>query len=80
MLGSGIAMWQICCTASCRIVVSSSVGGAVQHVSVRVVEFGLYCLRSLRHSSVINNATQLFISVSVGLFRTEIFERAKITR
>ena len=39
-----------------------------------------YCLRSLRHSGVINNVTWLFISVSVGLFRTEIFERAKITR
>ena len=34
MLGSGIAMWQIYCTKSCRIVVSLSVGG------VRVVEFG----------------------------------------
>ena len=35
MLGSGIAMWQICCTTSCTIVVSSSVGGVtavVQHV------------------------------------------------
>jgi len=31
MLGSGIAMWQICC----RIVVSSSVGGVVQHVCSR---------------------------------------------
>jgi len=43
MLGSGIAMWQICCTTSCRIVVSSSIGGVVQHVriaGVRVVEFG----------------------------------------
>ena len=39
MLGSGVAMWQICC----RIVVSLSVGGVVQHVriaGVRVVEFG----------------------------------------
>jgi len=36
MLGSGIAMWQICCTASCRIiVVSLSVGGVVQHVRSR---------------------------------------------
>jgi len=43
MLGSGIAIWQICCTTSFRIVVSLSVGGVVQHVSspyVRVVEFG----------------------------------------
>ena len=30
MLGSGIAMWQICCTTSCSIVVSLSVGGVVQ--------------------------------------------------
>ena len=39
-----------------------------------------YRLRSLRHSGVINNATWLFISVSVGLFRTDIFEPAKNTR
>jgi len=31
MLGSGIVMWQICC----RIVVSLSVGGVVQHVRSR---------------------------------------------
>jgi len=44
MLGSGIAMWQICC----RIVVSLSVGGArplvvlynMSVAGVRVVEFG----------------------------------------
>ena len=35
MLGSGIAMWQICSTTSCRIVVSLSVGGVVQHVRTR---------------------------------------------
>jgi len=35
VLGSGIAMWQICCTTSCRIVVSLSVGGVVQHVCSR---------------------------------------------
>jgi len=35
MVGCGIAMWQICCTASCRIVVSSSVAGVVQHVRNR---------------------------------------------
>jgi len=42
MLGSGIAMWQICCTTRCRIVVSLFVGGVVQHVRsrCRVVEFG----------------------------------------
>ena len=41
------SMWQICCTTSCRIVVSLSVGGVVQHVriaGVRVVEFGTNCL------------------------------------
>ena len=47
MLGSGIATWRICCTASCRIVVSSSVGGVVLHIAyvagVRVVEFGTFC-------------------------------------
>ena len=32
MLGSGIAMWQICCKTGCRIVVNLSVGGVVQHV------------------------------------------------
>jgi len=35
MLGSGIAMWQSCCTTSCRIVLSSSVGNVVQHVRNR---------------------------------------------
>ena len=35
MLGSGVAMWQICCTTSCRIVVSLSVGGVVQHIRNR---------------------------------------------
>jgi len=43
MLDSDIAMWQICCTTSCGIVVSLSVGGVVQHVriaGIRVVEFG----------------------------------------
>jgi len=35
MLGSGTAMWWICCTTSCRIVVSSSVGGVVQHARSR---------------------------------------------
>ena len=42
MLGCGIAMWQIfvcwwqiCCTTSCRIAVSSSVCGVVQHIRSR---------------------------------------------
>ena len=30
-----VRWWWICCTASCRIVVSSSVGGVVQHVRSR---------------------------------------------
>jgi len=34
MLGSGIAMWWVCCTTSCRIVVSLSVGGVV-HIGSR---------------------------------------------
>jgi len=43
MLGSRIAMWQICCTTGCRIVVSLSVGGVINNTTVagvRVVEFG----------------------------------------
>ena len=35
MMGSCIAMWRICCTTSCRIVVILSVGGVVQHVRSR---------------------------------------------
>ena len=37
MLGSGIAMWQnlICCTTTCRIVVSLYVSGVVQHARSR---------------------------------------------
>ena len=31
----GLAMWQICCTTSCRIVLSLSVGGVVQYVRSR---------------------------------------------
>jgi len=45
MLGSGIAMWQICCTTSCRIVVSSSVGdGVVQYVRSRCPCSGVWHL------------------------------------
>jgi len=40
MLGSGIAMWQICC----GIVVSSSVGGVVQHVRSRCPCSGVWAL------------------------------------
>ena len=43
MLGSGIAMWQICC----RIVVSLSVGGVVQHVRSRCPCSGVWPLVSL---------------------------------
>jgi len=38
-----VGMWQICCTTSCTIVVSLSVGGVKYHMSiagVRLVEFG----------------------------------------
>ena len=44
MLGSGIVMWQIYCTTSCRIVVSLSVGVLynMSVADVRVVEFGTY--------------------------------------
>jgi len=41
-LGSGIAMWQICCTTSCRIVVSLSIGGVVQHVRSRCLCSGVW--------------------------------------
>jgi len=43
--GSGIAMSQICCTTSCRIVVSLSVGGVVQHVRSRCPCSGVWHLR-----------------------------------
>ena len=42
MLGCGIAMWQICCTTSCRIVVSLSVGGVVQHTCSRCLCCGVW--------------------------------------
>jgi len=48
MLGSGIAMWQICCTTSCRIVVSSSVGGVVQHVRSRCPCSGVWHSQAAR--------------------------------
>ena len=43
MLGSGIAMWQICC----RIVVSSSVGGVVQHIRSRCPCSGVWAFPSV---------------------------------
>ena len=45
--GSGIAMWQICCTTSCRIVMSLSVGGVVQHVRSRCPCSGVWHLQRL---------------------------------
>jgi len=42
MLGS---MWWICCTTSCRIVVTVSVGGVVQHVRSRCPWSGVWHLR-----------------------------------
>jgi len=47
MLGSDTAMWQICCTTSCRIVVSLSIGGVVQHVHSRCPCSGVWHL--IRH-------------------------------
>ena len=44
MLGSGIAMWQICYTTSCRIVVSLSVSGVVQHFRSRRPRSGVWHL------------------------------------
>ena len=40
-----VRWWWICCTASCRIVVSSSVGGVVQHVRSRCPCNGVWALR-----------------------------------
>jgi len=37
-------MWQLCCTTSCRIVVSLSVGGVVQHVRSRCPCSGVWVL------------------------------------
>ena len=48
MFDYGIAMWQICCTTSCRFAVSLSVGGIVQHIRSRcpcIVEF---CTKSVQ--------------------------------
>ena len=39
-----------------------------------------YCLRSLRHSGIINSTMLLVYVFQCSLFRTEIFECAKITR
>ena len=51
-----VRWWWICCTTSCRnIVVSSSVGGVVQHVriaGVRVVEFGTNELTTVPRKNV----------------------------
>jgi len=46
MLASSIAIWQICCTTSCRIVVSLSVGGVEQHVRSRCPCSGVWHLLS----------------------------------
>ena len=55
MLGSGIAMWQICCTTSCRIVVSSSVGGVVQHVRSRCPCSGVWHFYRCMHALLIRS-------------------------
>ena len=41
-----VRWWSICCTTSCRIVVSSSVGGVVQHVRSRCPCSGVWHLRA----------------------------------
>jgi len=71
MLGSGIAMWQICCTTSCRIVVSLSVGGVVQHIRSRCPCSGVWHLQYSEHA-VLHTAcwlcTELFLQgVSIAL-------------
>jgi len=64
MLGSGIAMWQICC----RIVVSLSVGGVRSRCSVfvagvRVVEFGSYA-DDTQSRNLHNNLVQVYLQVA----------------
>ena len=53
MLGTGIAMWQICCTTSykLRIVVSLSVDVVVQNVRIRCPYSGVrHYMQSFRHA------------------------------
>ena len=68
MLGSGIAMWQICCTTSFRIVVSLSVGGVVQHV--RVVECGANARMRLKNYKLRATTTRTSV-LFVGCSRLE---------
>ena len=64
MLGSGIAMWQICCTRSCRIAVSLSVGGVVQYVTChsRCPCGGVRHLMFSSRLFVVNNVTVSAVS------------------
>ena len=61
MLGSGIAMWQICC----RIVVSLSVGGVVQHVRKAGVRSGVWAFVDTENGPP--NAINLLITSLISL-------------
>jgi len=45
-----VRLWWLCCTTSCRIVVSSSVGGVVQHVRSRCPCSGVWHYTSIQTS------------------------------
>ena len=74
MLDSGIAMWWICCTASCRTIVSLSVGGVVQHVLSRGPSSGVWAIYRTTIRCCTTNLTgyghavhlQLVVRLSVG--------------
>jgi len=69
MVGSGIAMWRICCITSCRTVVSSSVGGVVQHVRSRCPCSGVWHLiRTMRAARLTRGADEQVAVVVVDSF------------
>ena len=64
-----VRWWRICCTTSCRIVVSLSVGGVVQHVRSRCPCSGVWHLISRA-----GPAAEFFkIQLTVGLYSLCIF-------
>ena len=46
-----VHLWWVCCTTSCRLVVSLSVGGVVQHVHSRCPCSGVWVLPLYAHKS-----------------------------
>ena len=82
MMGSGTAMWQICCTTNCRIIVSSSVGGVVQHVRSRCPFSGVWHLPvepaiGIIYDSTYGDSAKILINVKVD-FKFE--KQAKLPR